>query len=120
MPQGGHPPHHSITSSARKRIDVGNTIPKLFAVFRLMTSSNVVGNSARNSAALAPRSTLAARAAPCRKFLFESTPYEIIPPARAKSGNSETAGSRSPKSRDTFGISTEDRRRQHEQRIHAL
>src|SRR5262249_19573020 len=50
---------HSITSSARKRIDVGNTIPKPFAVFRLMTSSNVVGNSAGSSAGLAPRSTLA-------------------------------------------------------------
>src|SRR5262249_22881379 len=86
---------HSITSSARKRIDVGNTIPKLLAVFRLMTSSNGVANSAGTSAGLAPRSTLATRAAPCRKVLSESTPYEIIPPARAKSGNSETAGSRS-------------------------
>jgi hypothetical protein len=43
-------PSHSITSSARKRIDVGNTIPKLLAVFRLMTSSNMVGNSAGSSA----------------------------------------------------------------------
>jgi hypothetical protein len=41
-----------------KRIAVGNVIPKLFAVFTLMTSSNFVGNSAGNSAGLAPRSTL--------------------------------------------------------------
>src|SRR5262249_59651200 len=88
---------HSITSSARKRIDVGNTIPKLLAVFRLMTSSNVVGNSAGSSAGLAPRSILATRAAPCRKVLSESTPYEIIPPARAKTGKSETARTRSPR-----------------------
>src|SRR5262245_15689265 len=57
-------PDHSITSSARSRIAVGNVIPKPFAVFRLMTSSNFVGNSAGTSAGLAPRSTLATRAAP--------------------------------------------------------
>jgi hypothetical protein len=66
-------PIHSTTSSARKRIDVGNTIPKLFAVFRLMTSSNFVGNSAGSSAGLAPRSTLATRAAQ-RKLFTGSTP----------------------------------------------
>src|SRR5262245_6281779 len=57
-------PPHSITSSARTRIAVGNTIPKLFAALRLMISSNFVGNSAGSSAGLAPRSTLATRAAP--------------------------------------------------------
>src|SRR5262249_36480250 len=56
--------HHSITSSARSRIAVGNVIPKPFAVFRLMTSSNFVGNSAGTSAGLAPRSTLATRPHP--------------------------------------------------------
>src|SRR5262249_23294638 len=55
---------HSITSSARSRMDVGNAIPKLFAVLRLITSANFVGNSAGSSAGLAPRSTLATRAAP--------------------------------------------------------
>jgi hypothetical protein len=40
-------------------LDVGNAIPKLFAVLRLITSANFVGNSAGNSAGLAPRSTLA-------------------------------------------------------------
>src|SRR5262245_13440806 len=55
---------HSITSSARSRMDVGNAIPKLFAVLRLITSANFVGNSAGSSAGLAPRSTLATKAAP--------------------------------------------------------
>src|SRR5262249_53125102 len=58
------PFHYSITSSARRRSDVGNVIPKLLAVFTLMTSSNFVGNSAGSSAGLAPRSTLATRAPP--------------------------------------------------------
>src|SRR5262245_58993055 len=55
---------HSIISSASARIDVGNTIPKLFAVFRLITSSNFVGSSAGNSAGLEPFNTLATSAAP--------------------------------------------------------
>ena len=50
---------HSIISSASARIDVGNTIPKLFAVFRLITSSNFVGSSAGSSAGLEPFNTLA-------------------------------------------------------------
>src|SRR6266545_5492284 len=37
MPQGGHPPHHSITSSARSRIDVGNSMPIALAVLRFTT-----------------------------------------------------------------------------------
>src|SRR5262249_2945448 len=52
-------PFHSITSSARSRIDVGNTIPNLFAVLRLTTSSNFVGNSAGTSPGFEPRNTLA-------------------------------------------------------------
>src|SRR5512132_2228071 len=50
---------HSITSSARSRIAVGNTIPSLLAVLRLMTSSNFVGNSAGTSPGFAPRNTFA-------------------------------------------------------------
>ena len=50
---------YSITSSARNSIDVGNTIPNLFAVFRFTTSSNFVGNSAGTSPGFEPRSTLA-------------------------------------------------------------
>src|ERR1700720_4753021 len=35
--------HHSITSSARTRIDCGTVRPSALAVFMLTTSSNVVG-----------------------------------------------------------------------------
>src|SRR6266516_1648834 len=43
MPQGGHPPHHSITSSARASSVGGISMPSALAVFRLMISSNLVG-----------------------------------------------------------------------------
>src|SRR5262249_25429943 len=43
MPQGGHPPHHSITSSARSRNDSGIVRPSALAVVKLMTRSNLVG-----------------------------------------------------------------------------
>src|SRR6516165_10359318 len=39
MPQGGHPPHHSITSSARSRTASGILSPSALAVVRLMTKS---------------------------------------------------------------------------------
>src|SRR5262249_3022270 len=40
MPQGGHPPHHSITSSARA-ISVGGTSRPSALAFRLITDSNL-------------------------------------------------------------------------------
>src|SRR6516164_11134350 len=40
MPQGGHPPHHSITSSAATSNVCGIARPSAFAVLRLTTSSN--------------------------------------------------------------------------------
>src|SRR5207249_5869412 len=43
MPQGGHPPHHSITSSARARTVAGRSRPSAFAVLRLTTSSYLFG-----------------------------------------------------------------------------
>ena len=43
MPQGGHPPHHSITSSARARTLAGISMPSALAVLRLITSSYLVG-----------------------------------------------------------------------------
>jgi hypothetical protein len=46
---------HSMTSSARSRIDVGTSRPSAFAVLRLMTSSNFVGCRTGNSAGLVPR-----------------------------------------------------------------
>jgi hypothetical protein len=55
------PPHdragpatHSITSSARARIDGGTVSASALAVLRLMTSSNLVGCWTGRSAGLAP------------------------------------------------------------------
>src|SRR5215472_379000 len=47
---------HSITSSARTRIDGGTVMPSALAVLRLTTSSNVVGCCTGRSAGLAPLS----------------------------------------------------------------
>src|SRR5262249_22132809 len=58
MPQGGHPPHHSITSSARASNVGGTSMPSAFAVVRLTTSSNLVGCSTGRSAGFAPRRIL--------------------------------------------------------------
>ena len=45
---------YSITSSARASSVAGTVSPSAFAVFRLMTSSNLVGCSIGRSAGLAP------------------------------------------------------------------
>ena len=45
---------HSITSSARSRIDWGMVRPSAFAVLRLITSSNLVGCSTGRSAGFVP------------------------------------------------------------------
>ena len=45
---------HSITSSARIKIDCGMVRPRAFAVFRLITNSNLVGRSTGRSPGLAP------------------------------------------------------------------
>src|SRR5438270_8760305 len=42
MPQGGHPPHHSITSSARASTSSEILTPSASAVLRLITSSDLV------------------------------------------------------------------------------
>src|SRR5262245_27707878 len=55
MPQGGHPPHHSITSSAVASSVGGTSRPSAFAVFRLMTSSYLVGTCTGRSAGWVPR-----------------------------------------------------------------
>src|SRR5262249_30088616 len=54
MPQGGHPPHHSITSSASNWIELGTSRPSALAVCRLMTNSNLVDCSTGRSAGFAP------------------------------------------------------------------
>src|SRR5262249_36369246 len=43
MPQGGHPPHHSITSSARASKLSGTSRPRALAVLRLITASYFTG-----------------------------------------------------------------------------
>src|SRR5579884_993289 len=47
-------PRHSMTSSARARIDCGTVRPSALAVFRLMTSSNLVGWTTGRSAGFSP------------------------------------------------------------------
>src|SRR5262249_51386254 len=57
MPQGGHPPHHSITSSACCRRCNGRSTPKAFAVLRLMTNSKRDDCTTGRSASFSPLST---------------------------------------------------------------
>src|SRR5262249_40275072 len=54
MPQGGHPPHHSITSSARCGKNKGTSTPSALAVLRLITSSYLVGACTGRSAGFSP------------------------------------------------------------------
>jgi hypothetical protein len=54
-PSNELPPSHSITSSARASRFSGTVRPSALAVFRLMTSSNLVGCCTGKSAGLAPR-----------------------------------------------------------------
>src|ERR1700686_4631843 len=50
----GLKPAYSITSSARERSEGGMVRPSVFAVLRLITSSNLVGCSTGRSAGLVP------------------------------------------------------------------
>ena len=52
-------PHHSITSSARASRVGGMSIASALAVFRLMISSSLVGNSTGRSPGAVPCKTLA-------------------------------------------------------------
>src|SRR5262249_5786012 len=54
MPQGGHPPHHSITSSASASSFGGRLRPSILAVWALMTSSNLVDCTTGKSAGFTP------------------------------------------------------------------
>src|SRR5215472_9300233 len=74
-------PPHSITSSAVPRRLAGSSIPRVFAVLRLITSWNLVGACTGRPAIFSPlriRSTY--RAAP-RNCSIRSGPYEIKPPS---------------------------------------
>src|SRR5215469_1540924 len=54
---------HSITLSARATSNGGSSIPRVFAVFRLMLNSNLVGWKMGMSPGLAPLSILSAKSA---------------------------------------------------------
>src|SRR6476646_7801310 len=71
---------HSITSSARRRSDVGNSMPIAFAVLRLTTSSYLTGCSTGRSPGWAPLKIFATKLATRRKLASRSTPYDISPP----------------------------------------
>ena len=52
-------PHHSIASSARACRVIGTMRPSAFAVFRLMTSTNLVGAcTGRSARLLAPENAI--------------------------------------------------------------
>src|SRR5262249_41243723 len=57
MPQGGHPPPHSITSSARATRVRGTSRPSTFAMRRLRNSSTFVVCWTGRSAGLSPLRT---------------------------------------------------------------
>lgn len=65
---------HSMTSSARSRIVGGIVRPSSRAVFKLTTSSNLVGCSIGRSAGLAPLRILSTSAAARSKFSRRSAP----------------------------------------------
>src|SRR5262245_25988041 len=54
MPQGDHPPHHSITSSAMASNPGGKVSPSDLATLRLISSSNLADCTTGSSAGLAP------------------------------------------------------------------
>src|SRR5215510_7527654 len=62
------PPPHSMTSSARAKTTGGMVMPSAFAVLRLMTSSNLVGNSTGKSPGLLPFKILSTYAAARREL----------------------------------------------------
>src|SRR6516165_8292099 len=65
---------HSMTSSARARIDGGIVIPSTAAVFMFITSSNSVGCSTGISTGFAPRRTLTPWRASWRYTLVKRGP----------------------------------------------
>src|SRR5262249_4180141 len=84
MPQGDHPPHHSMTCSAPASSILGITMPRALAVLRLITSSNLVGACTGRSAGSAPRRMRLTYSDARRNRSTASTPYDRSPPASAK------------------------------------
>src|SRR5262249_20426794 len=75
------PPAHSSTWSARARKDRRIVRPRALAVFRLITSSNIVGFSIGSSPALAPLRILSMYRAACRQPSVKFGLYDMRPPA---------------------------------------
>jgi len=67
-------PLHSITSSARSKIDGGTVRPSALAVLRFTTISNLVGYCTGRSPGLSPRRMRSTQAAARRKLSVESGP----------------------------------------------
>src|SRR5437016_4879406 len=84
MPQGGHPPHHSITSSARASSVGGTSRPSAFAVLRLITNSYLVGACTGRLDGFSPLRMRSTYWAAERNWLARSDPYDIRPPALTK------------------------------------
>src|SRR3989441_1561815 len=83
-----------MISSARTRSDCGIVSPSDLAVFRLITSSNLVGCSTGRSAGLAPLRILSTNVAACRKRSGKLGPYAMSPPASTCSLSVYIAGRR--------------------------
>src|SRR5438067_9817173 len=89
-----HPPHHSITSSARASNVGAMSRPSALAVFRLITKSYFTGCSTGRSAGLAPLRILSTKVAVRRNRSEKSAAYAIRPPASAYSLCANIVGSR--------------------------
>ena len=66
--------HYSITSSARASSVGGTMMPSAFAVFKLITSSSLVGSSTGRSAGFAPLNILSTKTADRRNWSRISIP----------------------------------------------
>src|SRR5947208_16995613 len=75
---------HSITSSARASNVAGMARPSVLAVFRLTTSSNLIGAWTGSSLGFSPLRMRSAYDAARRNSSTKLGPYEIKPPISAK------------------------------------
>src|SRR5712691_554009 len=85
---------HWSTSSAWKRSVGGIGRPRALAVFRLITSSNLVGCSTGRSAGFVPFRILSTYTASCFAVSRRFGPYDMSPPASTYSRHPNTLGRR--------------------------
>src|SRR6202040_2184630 len=85
---------HSITSSARASSVAGTSRPSVLAVFKLITSSNLVGACTGRFAGFSPARMRATYGAARRYKSITSAPYEIRPPEATKKRKRYSAGRR--------------------------